>query len=76
MGIAGSDRGQAGSSCSCRMRAVLARAAEIGAGLARTIAYEPRDPGAASTGARPAGDLRHELTRYLRGFKTPSEALI
>ncbi|MEV0796421.1 DUF1254 domain-containing protein [Kribbella sp. NPDC050281] len=29
-----------------RMRGILSRAAEIGAGLARTIAFAPRDPGA------------------------------
>lgn len=34
-----------------RMRAILSRAAEIGAGLARIIAYEPRNPEAALFGS-------------------------
>jgi hypothetical protein len=34
-----------------RMREILDRAAEIGAGMARTIAYEPRDPQAALYGS-------------------------
>jgi hypothetical protein len=34
-----------------RMRRILGRAAEIGAGMARTIAYEPRDPEAVLYGS-------------------------
>ena len=34
-----------------RMRGILSRAAEIGAGIARTVSYEPRDPGAVLYGS-------------------------
>ena len=34
-----------------RLRGILSRAAAIGAGIARTVAYEPRDPGAVLYGS-------------------------
>ena len=34
-----------------RLRGILSRAAEIGAGIARTVSYEPRDPGAVLYGS-------------------------
>lgn len=48
-----------------RMRRILTKAAEVGAGMARTIAYEPRDPEAVLYGSWKVGFVggSHEFLR-------------
>ena len=54
-----------------RLRGILSRAAEIGAGIARTVAYEPRDPDAVLYGSWKNG-VRRRKPRVPAQRRTPT----